>query len=259
MSLSDIQSSFIDYLLDPGSVDNNFSSFLSNDITLKPDSQKEIYLRSINGSHQNSLAIIFNACHNILGEQYFNQLCREFRKIYPSTLPDFNQYGSSFPGFLQEKVRDNRELKEFSYLSELTEFELHWHYAFFENSTSTFNHDSLQLLTEEELQQLVFTLPPSIYFNETDLPILDIWEANRNTSDSNQGFNIPDETVYYCIYNNNSLPELAQISRQDYDLFTALCKNMDINSITTSFQHEHCPVPEFIQNGWINGFYLESC
>ncbi|MCK4707921.1 MAG: putative DNA-binding domain-containing protein, partial [Gammaproteobacteria bacterium] len=226
--------------------------------TLTPDNQQDIYLKNINGSHQSSLAKIYPACFNILGQDYFNQVCRHYRKKHPSRHPDFNQYGRQFSVYLQDLVNSNNELESLFYIAELAHHEWHWHQSFFFNNTDPFNHDAFKLLSSQEYERLIFDLSPSIYFNKSELPIIEIWNANRYIADAEQEFSMPDETVYYCIHRTQLLPELIQISKKDYDLFLALKKNKDFNSIAASFQHSCCPIPEFIKNNWVTGFHLKA-
>ena len=261
MSLFETQNSFMEYLLSPELASSNFSKYLSTEIKLAPEKQQEVYLKNINGSHQNTLAKIFPACFNILGENYYNQLSRSYRKQHPSNQVDFNHYGKQFPDYLQLLIENNHKLKSFYYLHELSILEWHWHQSFFYSNAGEFDLNSFNSQTNDNLEKIILEPSSNIHFNKTDLPLIDLWNANRSTPEHNQNFSLPNYTTYFCIVRTDLLPELVIISQTDYDLFIGLDKQTSFYEILSNFKHPACPIPEFIQKNWITGFHLmdQSC
>ena len=102
MPLANIEKSFVGSLLQPQENDTVFLSELLPINSISKEMQLSIYRSNINGAHQKVLGQVYPAILNILGEVYFNQLCRVYRLEYPSMDADLNNYGEKFSLFIKK-------------------------------------------------------------------------------------------------------------------------------------------------------------
>lgn len=180
MPLANIEKSFVNNLLQPQKDDVRFLSELLPLHSISKEMQISIYRSNVNGAHQKVLSQIYPACFNILGEDYFNQMCRSYRFKYPSIDADLNKYGKCFPMFMQAQINACQELEELEYLSELAYLEWHWHESYFADNDEPFSLKDFELIGSGVQDKIFFRISNSFSLHSTIYPLLDIWNANKS-------------------------------------------------------------------------------
>ena len=262
MPLANIEHAFVANLLNRESNEAEFLSELQPVGLLSEEKQLSIYRSNINGAHQKVLAQIYPACLNILGEDYFNQLCRAYRIEYPSTDPDLNNYGKHFSFFIKEQSEIHNELSDFEYLSELAWLEWHWHASYYARDEEEFSFEKLALVKAEDQNKLVFKLSWSFSLYSTIYPLLDIWNANKNTIIEKQEFFLPETESYFCLSRVNFMPEVKSLNKQQFNLLKFISNGLTLTQLTEldmeyvgDFQGQ---LMNFIAQGWVSGFSINN-
>jgi len=259
MPLANIEQGFIESLLQPQNNDEQFLSQLSVSGSLSPEKQLSIYRSNLNGAHQKVLGEIYPACLNILGENYFHQLCRQYRFQYPSLHPDLNKYGGRFSEFLHYQVQLHDELKEFNYLPDLATFEWHWHTSHFTENDTPFNFEDLQQVPLDQQPKIIFQLSKSLSLHLSVFPILEIWQANRGTPETGQEFVLPETANYYTIYRSGYKTDFKSLNKTQHAALTAIAGKDMLQQLSHAFADDfQAYLVEFIQHGWITGFTLQA-
>jgi len=265
MPLANIQKSFVNNLLRSQVNESEFLAELlpldSLRSRLSEEKQLSIYKSNINGAHQKVLGQIYPACLNILGEDYFNQLCRAYRFEYPSTDPDLNNYGEYFSVFINEQSELHAELNDFEYLAELALLEWNWHASFYAENDNAFAFEELAKVEATDQDRLVFILSHSFSLYSTEFPLREIWKANSIDIEENQEFHMPESENYFCVSRVGFSPQVTLLNKYQYDLLKSISNGLSLTQLTeldfiatSDFQSE---LMSFIQNGWITGFSLE--
>ncbi len=266
MPLAKIERAFVGILLQQQVSEPDFLSELLPVGSLSEEKQLSIYRSNVNGAHQKVLAQIYPACLNILGKDYFNQLCRSYRFEYPSTDSDLNNYGEYFSSFINEQVEIHDELNGFEYLAELALLEWHWHANYYVKDDEPFSFEKLGLVEPGDHNKLVFTLSDSFTLFSTFYPLLDIWEANKNSADARQEFSMPETESYFCMSRVNFHPEIELLNNYQYELLKAIIGVAPLTQLSAlevdsdaeylnDFQNE---IMSFIQKGWVCNFSLQD-
>lgn len=260
MPLADIEKMFIDNLINSHITESEFISKLLPFDNINEEKQLSIYKSNVNGAVQKVLAQIYPACMNILGEDYFNQLCRAYRFQYPSTDPDLNNYGEYFSVFIKEQYNVHDELDGFEYLADLASLEWAWHASFYAENDTSFAFDELAKVVASEQDKLVFTLSDSFSLHSSIYPVLDIWQANKGNVEENQEFFLPENESYFCISRVEFSPEITLLNNYRYQILKSVSNGLSLTKLTEckfiaagDFQNE---LMGFIQSGWVTGFSL---
>ena len=265
MPLANIEKTFMQNLLKPQANDADFLSALLPVGRLSKEKQLSIYRDNINGAHQKVLGQIYPACLNILGEDYFNQLCRVYRFEYPSINADLNEYGQYFSVFINEQIKIHPELSEFEYLIELAWFEWNWHASYYAKDDNRFSFEKLALVSEKDQNKLIFILSDSLSLHASLYPLLDIWRANTNNIEENQVFMLTESKTYFCISRVNFSPEVEMLNHYQHELLSAISQETTLAQLselsvesnagnTSGFQNE---LMHFIQKGWVTDFSVK--
>lgn len=252
MSLANIEHKFLYSLIDTEVDDGAFLSQLCATNSLNPARQLSIYRSNINGAHQKVLGQIYPACLNILGEDYFDFVCRLYRFKYPSTHADLNQHGEHFPHFIKEVISTKRELAEFEYLPDLANHEWYWHAAFFTKDSTSFDFAKLAKVEEHQQHELVFELRPDFSLHKTPYPILDIWLSNRSEPDDEQTFAMPDSEICYCIFRKEYEVMFEKLDAQQYGVLYALANGSSLGMVAQQANNNlQSMMMFFINKGWV--------
>lgn len=261
MPLANIEKNFVASLLQPQMNDVSFLSELLPLDSISKEMQISIYWSNVNGAHQKVLSQIYPACFNVLGEGYFNQICRAYRFKYPSVDADLNRYGEYFSVFMQEQIDDSQELQNFEYLAELASLEWHWHESYFADNDEEFSFKELDLIGSELQDRIFFRMSNAFYLHSTTYPLLDIWHANKNIPDDMQEFHMPDSEKYFCITRNGFASTVNLLDYESYILLKSILDEMSLVKLTSldgtaagDFKNK---LMSFIQQGWITGFFLQ--
>ena len=256
MSLLNIQYSFMAHLAESKQIGDEFISELSSIGRLSAEKQLSIYRHNVSGAHQKVLAQVYPACFNILGEDYFNQLCFSYRFEQPSTNPDLNFYGKEFPSFIARQLEINNELEGFEYLVDLTVLEWHWHTSYFAKDDSVFDFEKLALVSSENQESICFTLSHSFSLHLTEYPLFEIWSANKDNIDEKQEFAMPDSENYFCISRVDFSPMFEPLNYKQYKLLHLISCGVSLVQLSElDIQNE---LMNFIAKGWVTGFSLHN-
>lgn len=250
----------MDNLLKSSVKESEFLTQLLPLSSLTKEKQLSIYKSNVNGAYQKVLGQVYPACLNILGEDYFNQLCRAYRFKYPSTDSDLNNYGEYFTVFVKEQSDLHDELNDFEYLAELALLEWHWHASFYADNDSSFAFEKLAKVEPSEQNILIFILSNSFSLHSSIYPVLDIWKANKSSVEGNQEFSMPEAETYFCISRVEFTPKITLLNNYQYELLKSISNGLSLTQLTErdfiaagDFQNE---LTRFIQNGWVTGFSL---
>ena len=262
MPLANIEQAFVANLLQQKANEAEFLSELLPVGSLSEKKQLSIYRSNVNGAHQKVLGQIYPACLNILGEDYFNQLCRVYRFAYPSTDPDLNKYGKYFSVFIKKQSKIHNELNDFKYLADLAWLEWCWHSSCFAKDDATFSFEKLALVKAANQSKLVFNLSYSFSLHATVYPLLEIWNANKNIAADEQEFVMPETENYFCILRGGFTPVVNILNRQQYNLLKLISENLSLTQLAevdvelvADFQNQ---LMDFIEQGWVSGFSVNN-
>lgn len=259
MRLANIEKEFMSCLR---RADKDTSTFLSELLPLKfinTEQQLFIYRSNVNGAHQKVLGQIYPACFNILGEDYFNQLCRLYRAEHPSVDADLNFYGKHFPVFIKNQIDEKVELKDFEYLGGLAKLEWSWHSCYFAKNNEEFSFEQLELVNESDQGDLIFELSESLSLHSTLYPLLEIWRANKDHLEKEQEFALSDSKSYFCVLQLELVPKLIELNKKQFELLSYVAKGLSLNEISNYMQDDFQQELMFIiQNKLIVGFSLKQ-
>ena len=261
MPLANIEKNFVASILQAQMDDASFLSELLPLDSISKEMQLSIYRSNVGGVYQKVLSQIYPACFNVLGEDYFNQVCRAYRFKYPSTDADLNKYGEYFSLFMQEHIDASQALQNFEYLAELAALEWHWHECYFADNDEAFSFKKLEAMGPDLQGRICFRMSNAFYLHSSIYPLLEIWHANRNIPDDTQEFYLQDSDNYFCITRKGFVPTINLLDYESYILLKfisdgiSLVKLTGLDAAAGDFKNK---LMNFIQQGWVTGFFLPS-
>lgn len=258
MPLAEIEKSFMKNLLHPHIDEGGLLNELLPLNNISKENQLLIYRNNVNGAHEKVLSQIYPACRNILGDDYFNQLCRCYRFLYPSVDSDLNNYGECFSLLINDEYKSHDQLVGLEYLPEIAELEWKWHANYYVDNDDVFSFDNFSLVEPSEQEKVVFMLGNTLSLFVTAYPLLEIWEANRNVINEVQEFIMPDDDTHFCISRVNYCPVVELLKKEDYALLMGMGNGLSLVQLAELNENAdfHEQLVRFIQKGWVTHFFV---
>ncbi len=136
-----------------------------------------------------SLGATFRIVKELVGEDYFANLTRQYIRLHPPTAPCLFEYGSGFPEFLSNIPT----LSELPYISDVAQLEWLWNESFHAPSAPTICTDDLARVPAGELGGLVFTPHPSLRLIASHYSLKQIWDLHQCDADPDATVNLDDD------------------------------------------------------------------
>ncbi|UTH72591.1 DNA-binding domain-containing protein [Chromobacterium sp. IIBBL 290-4] len=163
-----------------------------------------------------SLAHSHPVCRQLVGEEFFTALAREYVKSHASDSGNLHRYGERFADFIAgfEPCRD------LPYLADVARLEWLAHRAYYAADAEPLDGAALASLAPEQWAALIFTPMPGVALCRADSPALSIWLAHRQDAPLDGILQRPAENA--LIHRQQGEVQAAPISASRYAFYRAL-------------------------------------
>lgn len=122
-----------------------------------------------------TLSMIYPVCGQIVGEEFFTGLAREYSKRHASLSGNLHRYGSSFAAFLQ----DFPPAQQLPYLADVARLEWAVHRSYYAIDQPPLPATALADVAAEQYGQLHFTLCTACALLVSAWPVVTIWQGHQ--------------------------------------------------------------------------------
>ncbi len=169
MSLANVQQQFFNFIL---TAESSIVSDIANSSQLSAQASLEIYRQAYYGRLMEVLTEDYSGLCGLMGEQAFQQLCRDFIDNYPSTHFSLRYYGELLAKFLTHTHHKQREL-----FVEMANFEWALTMAFDAADRPLLTLVELKKLSSAAWPQLHLALHPSVQVINCRWNTPQLWQA----------------------------------------------------------------------------------
>jgi len=156
-----------------------------------------VYQNNVIAGLSESLYGSFPALVNLLGENYFRAVAREFVRVQPPCSPVIAQYGLEFPRFIESF----KPLADMPYLADIARLELARIGAFHAAESLTLGDKEFSRLDAARLESATFVLHPSLRLTASNHPIFQLWHSRLYDSRLSENLDWQAEQVM-CLRQN---------------------------------------------------------
>jgi len=136
----------------------------------------EVYANNAAANFLESLRLGYPVVRRLVGEAYFEQCVREYRRTYPSRSGDLQHAGTSFPDFWRELHGADR----YRYLADVARFEWLIQESLTAADEAPFDFARLGAIAVHDYNRLRFRVHAATRRFASPFPIQAIWEANAD-------------------------------------------------------------------------------
>lgn len=191
-ALRDHQERFGHYI--NGGVDDSFALSI-RDNGLSGERRLRIYQRSVTTGLCDALGGVYEVVKKLVGDEFFYHLGEHYLRKHHSRTGNVHDFGEAFPGFLKSFPG----LESLPYLADVARFEWLYHTVFHSPAGEMLNIEKLSRVPESRYGQLSLLLSPSCRLYSSTYPVLHIWQANQEGSDSDETISLDEGGVQLAI------------------------------------------------------------
>lgn len=140
------------------------------------DAQRfQIYRNNIFIGLREALAGVYPVINKLVGDEFFQQVAREYIHRYPAGDGNVHEFGAGFPEFLVNFPG----AEGLPYLPDVARLEWAYHQTFHAPQAGVLNIQALASLDESASEHLRFQVSYCCRLLSSDYPVLNIWQANQ--------------------------------------------------------------------------------
>ena len=250
-------SEFTQALISRQQHDDEFINRISDASKISPRLAVEIYRNNTHGARVNTLELVYPACKNILGEEAFDAIAREFALVDDAGAADLNQYGEAFSIHLGGLVDAARLPADYAYLQDLASLEYLYHAAYYAAADPQFDFELFEQKVNDG--EPLFLQPcASLGLLQSRHPVHEIWQLNHGDSSaepaSSHAVQALQATQYLLVYRDEYRPLVVTVTETEYSLLQAFRQQRSLQWVV---DHIHCDIdvllPALIAKRWIVG------
>lgn len=207
---------------------SDFADFVQNDmdkvselhVVDGPRSGKRrlnIYANNIRHSLTDALKAVYKVTHQLVGEEYFNCIAKQFIPLYPSRSGNLHDFGREFPDYLQQLTN----LNDVYYLPYVARLEWAYHIAFHAQEASGLDIQQLQVIPASQIDFILFQLNPSVSLIHSPCKILPIWISNQQAQPE-QLLVLEETDEYLLVMRRDMEIEFHTLTKTEYAFLYAI-------------------------------------
>lgn len=215
--LQKIQSDFQDYVLDAKKENTEIVNAIAGGFGLPVDDRLSIYYDAYRLRLAEALSEEFGKTHSYVGDDLFAELCQSYIEKNPSRYRNLRWYGDGFAAHVAEALPD------YPMVAELAGFEWALGLAFDAADAPVLTAADLQNLTEDDWEQVGFSLTPSLQTLAMHWNAPGIWlalEKEEAPPDAVQA----EQAVTWLVWRHELRPHFRSINPYEAEALRGLGK-----------------------------------
>lgn len=159
-----------------------------------------------------ALARNFPVLCRLVGQAFFDRLTHDYIRDHPPKTPLLMTYGEDMAAFLA----GYDPVSALPYLPDVAKLEHLWTRCFNGRDAMDFDIGQLQKVAPERFNELIFHFISNMFLMQSEYPLLDIWQLNRDGNSSRKTVNLDQGGCHFAIYRKKCDVEMMAFSEGDY-------------------------------------------
>ncbi len=251
MKLKELQKQFAQQIYNPQH-NKIFGEIKSGKIDIT--NRIEVYRNNVFGNFDSVLEMIYPAIKQLVGEDYFNNLCHQYHQQYPSQSGNLNEYGKYF----SRLIGNLKNQHKLAYLQNLASLEWQYHLACFAKDVAVFEIEKFQKLNQKDLFKIKFKLHPSCRLIFSKYPVYDIWQFTQKKKKKLNLKNLHPQ--YILIERSNWQTNIHHLTEPEFCFLKELKNKQNLYQIYQNLSKQHSDfdvgtlLNKYISNGVLSSF-----
>jgi hypothetical protein len=158
---------------------------------LKHAERFALYRGNLSATWAKALAAAFPVIKQLVGEEFFDALAREYGRAQPSGDGDLNRFGAKMGEFLQGFPHTS----DLPYLPDMARLEWLLHRAHYAPSVETIDAQALAAIPPEDIESATMALAPAVRLFASEWAVVPLWLAHHEQAEFPQDMQQPTQAI----------------------------------------------------------------
>jgi hypothetical protein len=213
----------------PGRVDTTYQNYLVS-------TALDVYRNNYRGNLHDTLAGAYPVIAQLVGEEFFHYLTRQFIAQHPSRSGNLHHYGAEMADF----VASFEPARTLPYLPDVAALEWACHRAYFAEDVNTLNIARLAQIPHEQYPDLILRTHPSCHLVRSRYPVVAIWHAHQPGAEVDFQIDLDSGASLALVGRSDDVVIVNELSAAEADWLQAIQAGMSLGEATAATL-EHDP------------------
>ncbi|NNM69720.1 MAG: DUF2063 domain-containing protein [Gallionella sp.] len=195
----------------------------------------EIYRNNYRGNLHDALAGAYPVIKQLVGDDFFRFLTREFIAQYPSRNANLHHYGVELAGFLTAFA----PAQTLVYLADVALLEWACHVAYFADDEVPLNIHKLAQIPPERYTDLILRIHPACRVVRSHYPVAAIWQAHQPAAGCDFHIDLNSRACIALVSRKDDVVQVAELAEADADWLHAIQSGVSMGAATDSTLARH--------------------
>jgi hypothetical protein len=196
----------------------------------------DVYRNNYRGNLHDTLAGAYPVIAQLVGEEFFRYLTRQFIAQHPSHSGNLHYYGAEMADF----VASFEPARTLPYLPDVATLEWACHRAYFAENAHSLNTARLAQVPHEQYPDLILNTHPSYHLVRSRYPIVAIWRAHQPGAGTDFQIDLDSGASLALVGRSDDVVIVNEVSAADADWLQAIQAGMSLGEATAATL-EHDP------------------
>jgi hypothetical protein len=193
----------------------------------------QIYRNNYRGNLHDALASVYPVIQQLVGEDFFRLVTREYMMRHPSRSGNLNHYGKRMADFLASF----KPARQLVYLPDVARLEWACHCAYFAEDAKALDLAKLAHIPEARYGELILHIHPACHLVCSTYPIAVIWHANQ--TETGQGIDLGSGASNALVSRVNDAVTVHELSPAEAAWFFRIQKGIPLGKATAETIARH--------------------
>ena len=190
----------------------------------------DIYRNNYRGNLQDTLAAAYPVIEQLVGQDFFRWMAREYIAQHPSRSGNLHLYGAQLADFLAAFV----PAKGLVYLPDMAALEWASHCAYYAPDAATLDISALAQIAPRQYPGLILTLHPACHMLHSRYPVAAIWHAHQPGAASDFHINLDSGACNVLVSRRADSVCVDELPEADYDWLLRLQAGSTLGAATSA-------------------------
>lgn len=232
---------------------NNIEPHLLANDKLTGAERLAIYQGSVAGGLIDALGDVYPACRRLLGDEFFDAMADRYVLEIPSRSANIGDYGRELAEFIEEFP----PLADFDYIADVARLEWQLHEIFHEADDQPLLLDVLAQWDTARQLATVFRLPRAARLLQSEYPVDQLWQVNRDDFDGDDEISLDDGPVFLLVWRRGFDTRIEPLSEAEWLFLNTLQQGLSFEALFTTLSESQPQLDvstlfgQALQRGWI--------
>ncbi|MBI5919916.1 MAG: putative DNA-binding domain-containing protein [Nitrosomonadales bacterium] len=188
----------------------------------------EVYRNNYRGNLHDALAGAYPVIQQLVGEEFFRYLARNFVEQHPSRSANLHHYGAELADFLSGFA----PVQELAYLPDVAALEWACHVAYFLADEPMFDLGRLMQIAPERYSELRLRTHPACQVLRSNYPVSAIWHAHQPGADSDFRIELEGGHRLALVSRPGDAVQVSELSPADADWLLRIQAGVSLGETT---------------------------